>query len=190
MATKLAAMLPLLGPFTAKCLAAYASQPAELGHFQNLTLADLQIGTVTRAAGVHTADINSTTRNFRGPKQTWKPATVHSETAFSLVTEEALDDKAAVALVTVPGVYAYMDAEAALKYIAVLPTHTATGAPSLAAAIAMVKDALQYDLPAGQFIAGTASHVLVNGDAVYGEVEYILAAEDPVVVPEGAAMQL
>ena len=189
MAVKLAALLPLLGPFTAKCLDAYKDQPAELVHFQGLKLEDLQIGTVTRAAGVHTADINSTTRNFRGPKQTWKPATVHSETAFSLVTEEPLDDKAAVIALTVPGVYSYMDDQAAMKYIAVLPTHTAEG-DKLAAAKTMIQDALQYDLPANQFVAGAASHVLVSGDAIYGEVEYILAAENPVVVPEGQAMQL
>lgn len=186
---KLAAMLPLLGPFTAKCLAAYADQPEELAHFTGLTLTDLQIGTVARANGVHTADINSTSRNFLGPNQSWKPANVHSETAFSLVTAEPLDDKAAVELLTVPGMYSYMDAEAAMKYIAVLPTHTEV-ADQLASATAMVKEALQYELPAEQFIAGTAGTVLVSGDAVYGEVEYILAAEDAVVVPEGEPMDL
>lgn len=189
MAAKLAALLPLLGPFTNKCLEAYKDQPAELVHFQGLTLNDLQIGTVTRAAGIHTADINSATRNFRGPKQTWKPATVHSETAFTLTAEEPLDDKAAVEALTTPGVYSYMDDTSALKYIIVLPTHTASG-DQLGAAKTAAQAALNYDLPAGQFIAGTASHVLVSGDAIYGEVEYILAAEAPVVVPEGAAMQL
>lgn len=189
MAAKLAAMLPLLGPFTAKCLEAYKDQPTELVHFQGLALTDLQIGTVTRAAGVHTADINSTSRNFTGPKQTWKPASVHSETAFTLTTEEPLEDKAAVEALTVPGVYSYMDDAAAMKYIIVLPTHTVSG-DQLTAAKTAAKDALNYDLPAGQFVAGAAGHVLVSGDAIYGEVEYVLAAEAPVVVPEGAAMQL
>lgn len=189
MAIKLAAMLPLLGPFTAKCLAAYAGQQEELPRFQDLKLSDLVIGTVTRAGGIHTADIHSTTRNFTGPAQTWKPASVHSETTFKLVSEEPLDDKAAVEAVKVPGVYSYMTGEGALQYIAVLPAGTASGA-QLGAAKTMVQDALNYDLPAKQFVAGAAGHVLVSGDAIYGEVEYILAAEEPVVVPQGAAMGL
>lgn len=190
MAAKLAPMTPLLGPFMAKCQEIYKDSPATLARFTDLTLDDLVIGKVTRAAGVHTADINSTTRSFKGPKQSWKPATVHSETAFALVTEEALDDKAAVAAIKVPGMYSYMDADSAIKYIAVLPSDTAAGADQLTAAIAMVKEGLQYSLPANQFIAGTAGNVLVNGDAILGEVEYVLAAVETVVIPEGQSMQL
>lgn len=189
MADKQAANLPLLGPFTAKCMEAFKNKPEEQARFKDLTLADLIIGTVTRKDGVHTADINSTTRNFKAPKQSWTPTSVHNKAAFTLTSTDTLGNKAALQALKVAGVYAYT-AASGVRVAVVLPTRTGDAAAQLTAAKAAVKDAIIYDIPDVQLVAGAAGTVLVSGDCVLGEIEYVLAAEDPVVVPEGAAMQL
>lgn len=189
MADKQAANLPLLGPFTAKCMEAFKNKPEEQVHFKDMTLADLIIGTVTRKDGVHTADINSTTRNFKAPKQSWTPASVHNKAAFTLTSADTLANKVALQALKVAGVYAYT-AVSGVRVAVVLPTHTGDAPAQLAAAKAAVKGAIIYDIPDAQLVAGTADTVLVSGDCILGEIEYVLAAEDPVVVPEGPTMKL
>lgn len=189
MAEKIAANQPLLAPFTAKCLEAFKDKPAEQVHFTGMTLADLVIGAVTRKDGVHTADINSTVRNFKAPKQSWTPASIHNKTAFTLTSADTLTNQAAVKALKVPGTYAY-NGGAGVKIAVVLPTHTGDAAAQLTAAIAAVKDTFNYDLPAAQFVAGSTGTVLVSGDCILGEIEYVLAAEDPVEVPQDPQMAL
>lgn len=187
---KLNPLILLLGPFVAKNQEIYANDPEMLASFDNLELSDLKIGQITKVDGVHTAHIDSVTRNFVGPDQKWLPASVHSDKVFELVTGEILEDKAAVAEVTVPGVYSYLTEAGESKHIIVIPTGTGAD-DSFAAAVAVLEAALRYDLPNDQFSLGAGGGtILVNGDTITGEVEFAVAKAAMIVLPEGPIMDL
>lgn len=185
---KLNPLILLLGPFVAKNQEIYANDPAMLASFDNLTLDDLKIGQITKVDGVHAAHIDSKTRNFVGPDQKWRPASVHSDKVFELVSGEILDDKAAVAEITVPGVYTYLSEEGESKHIIVIPNGTGTD-DAFGAAVTVLEAALLYDLPNDQFSLGDGV-ILVNGDTITGEVEYAVAKAAMIVLPEGPIMDL
>lgn len=185
---KLNPLILLLAPFVAKNQEIYANDAEMLASFDNLELSDLKIGEITKVDGVHTAHIDSKTRNFVGPDQKWRPASVHSDKVFELVTGEILEDKSAVAEITVPGVYSYLTEAGESKHIIVIPADTAV-TDEFTAAVAVLEAALLYDLPNEQFGLGDGV-IVVNGDTITGEVEYATAKAAMIVLPEGPIMDL
>lgn len=185
---KLAPLVLLLGPFVTKNQEIYANDPEMLASFDNLELSDLKIGAITKADGVHSAHIDSTTRNFVGPDQKWRPASVHSDKVFTLTAVEILDNKAAAEDVTTPGVYAYLSEEGETKHIIVVPVGTPVENQSAEAAISL-QEALRYDVPVDQIVLGDGV-ITVNGDTIVGDVEYVVGKAPMIVLPEGAIMDL
>jgi hypothetical protein len=172
---KLLPLLLLLGPFVAKNQAIYKDKPEMLAKFDGLTLEDLEIGAVTKANGIHSAHVQSSSRGFTsGPDQKWRPASVHSEKVLDLTVAEPLESKAAVEALTAPGVYAYLAEDGSMKHIVVIAAGTAAEIQAADASVALYA-ALRYDIPADQIALGDGV-ISVNGDTIVGDVEYVLAA--------------
>lgn len=174
-AAKLAVLSLLLIPFVAKNQEIYKDDPEMLAKFEDLTVADLEIGEVSKEDGVHSARISSPTRGFTSRlDQKWRPASVHSDKVLTLTEAEPLESKAAVEALTVPGIYSYLDAAGDIKVVVVIDAETAADQQQSIASFALF-EALRYDLPADHIIPGDGV-VLVDGDTIAGEVEYVVAA--------------
>jgi len=177
----------LLKPFVNKNKELYKNDADMLKSFDGLTLDDLQITNIQHGSnGARTASIDSTTKNFSGPDQKWQSCSVHSKKVLELTSATALGDKAE-AQAQEPGVYVYgTDADA--KYVVVISEGTAEEQqPDIATGVLL--NALKFDIPAEQ-ITATDGTIIVEGDTIYGEVEYVVAKAAPTVLQAGDEMDL
>jgi hypothetical protein len=178
----------LLGPFVQKNQQLYKADKEMLKSFEGLTLEDLQITNIQHQAdGVRTANIDSQGRNFTGPDQTWKSANVNSPKVLTLTDSETLADTDAAQAKQEPGVYLVGEGADA-KAVVVIAEGTAE-AQQADAATAVLIDALKYDIPADQ-ITATDGTIIVEGDTIYGEVDYVVAKAPVAELQPGEPMDL
>lgn len=183
--TKLPALTLLLTAFVLKNQEIYKDDPAKLASFYGLTLDDLTVSEITKVDGVHSATIESRTRNFEGPDQKWRPVALQTDNLFTLAEEAVLENKAAAEAKTVPGVYGYLDTEGEIKYVVLV----AAGEELAARATALLVEALKYEIPSDHITAGETT-LVVDGDTIVGEIEFLVSAPAPIVLPEGPIMDL
>lgn len=168
--------------FTRFNLNRYANNPGMLSLFQGLTEAEIRVSEITELGnGRLTSTVSSTSRNFRGIEQSWTPAPADtSANIYNLKNTVPLADINALAAQTVPGLYAYADADQILIG-AVIPYNT-LDANINAAAKAVVEAGLIYEVPLIVVMPGSPV-VTLDGTTIKGTMKWVRGTSSIRIIP-------
>lgn len=170
--------------FVAFNLNRYTDDPVMKPLFTGLTEGDLTFEALTgTGTAVRSVTVKSASRNFIGVNQTWRAAEINDVNGYDLTEPGTLADLAAVEAKTVPGVYAYFDADGTTVKVAVLLAFDVAEEDQPAAAKAAFDSAVRVTLLPEDFTAA-AGVITVDAPTVHGEVVYALATEAVHVIPD------
>lgn len=195
--TKVAKIAPLsllLGPFVAKNQEIYKDDPRMLAKFDDLKLEDLEIGQVTKEAGLHSASIKSATRGFEGPAQKWRPVNINSDKVMILTSDEIFESKEAAVAMVDGGVFSYLTAEGDSKVVIVLPS-TLSRNTIVSTAGFMLVEASRFSIEASAvdhvwLPEDEAGTLHIDDTFIVGEIEFVLGKALVDELEEGEPMEL
>lgn len=170
--------------FVAFNLDRYQDDAEMLPLFQGLQENELTFEALTgTGADTRSLTVKSVSRNFMGVNQTYHAAELNNVRAYSMVepgvvapTLADLDEK------TVPGVYAYLDADGVTTKIMILIDDKAEVGTDAAAAIEALTSAFKYDLLPGDITSG-ADALTIEAPCFYGVLSFKRAAAEVLVIP-------
>lgn len=152
--------------------------------FTGLTEGDLTFEALTgTGTGVRSLTVKSTSRNFIGVNQTYLAADLQDVNGYDLTDPVVAADKATVLAKTVPGVYAYKDVDGTTDKIIVLLAHDVAVGDQQATAKTAFTTAVRVDVQ-GSEITSDATTLTVDGPTIYGVIEFALATEAVINIPD------
>lgn len=162
----------------------YAGNAEMLALFTGLTEADVTFEALTgTGTGIRSLTVKSISRNFIGVNQTYLAADLHDVNGYDLTDPVVAADKDAVLALTVPGVYAYKDTDGITDKIMVLLAHDVALEDQQTAAKAAFDAAVRVTLQPADMTT-TATTITVDGPTVYGVIDFALATEAVINIPD------
>lgn len=170
--------------FIAFNLTRYENDAPMKALFTGLTEADVTFEALTgTGVGVRSLTVKSISRNFIGVNQTYLAADLHDVNGYDLTDPVVAADKDAVLALTVPGVYAYKDTDGTTDKIMVLLAHDVELADQQTAAKAAFDAAVRVTLQPAD-MTSSATTITVDGPTVYGVIDFALATEAVINIPD------
>lgn len=161
--------------FVAYNLERYKDDPAKKALFTGLTESELTFETLTMGAnGLRSTTIKSASRRFIGLNQSWTAADVNSAKAFEMSDNQLYPDLATLKEQTVPGVYAYQDADGKTTKICILLPYNTAAADQPESAKSAFLTNLKYET-VGSDVTVDSDSVNINAPCIVGEVKFELA---------------
>lgn len=169
--------------FIAFNLDRYQDNPEMKALFTGLNESELTFEALTGAGtATRSLTVKSTSRNFIGVNQTYLAADLHDVNGYSLTDPVVAPDLATVLAKTVPGVYAYKDADGTTDKIIVLLAHDVALEDQQEAAKLAFDTAVLVTV-AGDEITSDANSLTIDGPTVYGVINFALATEAVITIP-------
>lgn len=171
--------------FLAFNLDRYKDNPTYLALFTGLAFGDVTIANIQplEAGAKRSATVASASRNFRGVNQSWTPAPADKDQAlYTLQNTVPLANKAALHDQTTPGMYSYTDGSD-VKVGAVIGAGIPTEQQA-AAVEAVIRGALNYDIPTITVAGGADTTAVLVGDTFNGALEWVAGTAPVIIIPD------
>lgn len=161
--------------FVAYNLDRYKNDSAKLALFTGLTESELTFESLTMGAnGLRSTTVKSASRRFLGLNQSWVAADINAPKAFEMSDNSLYPDYATLKEQTVPGIYAYLDADGKSTKICILLASNTAVADQPAAAKSAFLTAIKYET-IGSEVTTDSDSVNINAPCIVGEVKFDLA---------------